>query len=338
MPGGRVDTTARIPALRMEEQASDPAAPAAGYRLIYPKAGGWYGRRSDGTVELLTGLSNPMTGVGDLIIGGASGAPTRKAPGTNGHVLTMVSGSPDWAAPSGGGGGTIHTNALASPPASPADGDVWLPSTARGLVAYRVAGAWQYYREGQRVYLPPAVTGDAATGFVWVNQGTATVIEAGGVLSMTSPVASGQVRSLVKNIPGGTTPWQVTAQLRILATGANFSYFGMMYRQSSNGYMVTHTLHHTNGWGLLSQNITDNTGTGTTVYFNAHYPYFDVWFRLRDDGTNRIFSWGPEREDLYVYSTVGRTSHITADQVGILIGIPASVVKLSVLSWQEETV
>lgn len=46
-------------------------------------------------------LSNPMTTAGDLIIGGVSGAPVRLAVGTNGQVLTVVSGSPAWAAASG---------------------------------------------------------------------------------------------------------------------------------------------------------------------------------------------------------------------------------------------
>ncbi|MCY1544408.1 hypothetical protein D9M68_802910 [compost metagenome] len=52
-------------------------------------------------------LSNPMTTAGDMIVGGASGAPARVAAGTAGQVLTMVAGSPAWAAPAGGGGGGV---------------------------------------------------------------------------------------------------------------------------------------------------------------------------------------------------------------------------------------
>lgn len=50
----------------------------------------------------LGSLSNPMTGVGDMIIGAASGAPARLPPGTAGQVLAMVSGSPAWAAAGAG--------------------------------------------------------------------------------------------------------------------------------------------------------------------------------------------------------------------------------------------
>lgn len=50
------------------------------------------------------GMTNPMTTAGDLIVGGVSGAPGRLGIGTDTHVLTLVSGAPAWAAPSGGGG------------------------------------------------------------------------------------------------------------------------------------------------------------------------------------------------------------------------------------------
>lgn len=50
------------------------------------------------------GMANPMTADGDLIVGGSDGAPLRLGAGTNGQVLTVVSGQPAWATPTGGGG------------------------------------------------------------------------------------------------------------------------------------------------------------------------------------------------------------------------------------------
>lgn len=43
-----------------------------------------------------SGVLNPMTGVGDMIIGGAAGAPTRLAPGIANRALLMTAGSPAW--------------------------------------------------------------------------------------------------------------------------------------------------------------------------------------------------------------------------------------------------
>ncbi|MCY1296853.1 hypothetical protein D9M70_462650 [compost metagenome] len=48
-------------------------------------------------------MSNPMSAAGDMIVGGASGAPARVPAGAAGYVLTMVGGAPAWAAPAGGG-------------------------------------------------------------------------------------------------------------------------------------------------------------------------------------------------------------------------------------------
>ncbi len=46
-----------------------------------------------------SGMSNPMTALGDLIYGGTSGTPARLAPGTASQVLTMSSGLPTWQTP-----------------------------------------------------------------------------------------------------------------------------------------------------------------------------------------------------------------------------------------------
>lgn len=54
---------------------------------------------------MTTGMTNPMTTAGDIIIGVGSGVPARLGAGTDGHVLTMVSGAPAWAAGGGGGSG-----------------------------------------------------------------------------------------------------------------------------------------------------------------------------------------------------------------------------------------
>lgn len=66
-----------------------------------------------------SGMANPMTAFGDMIVGGASGAPERLGAGADGQVLTLVSGAAAWAAP-GGGALTYITEALAA--ASPNNG------------------------------------------------------------------------------------------------------------------------------------------------------------------------------------------------------------------------
>lgn len=61
-----------------------------------------------GEIQVSGGMSNPMTTQGDIIVGGASGTPTRLAKGTAGQVLAMNSGATglEWTNAGGGGGGT----------------------------------------------------------------------------------------------------------------------------------------------------------------------------------------------------------------------------------------
>lgn len=60
-----------------------------------------------GEIQVSGGMSNPMTTQGDIIVGGASGTPTRLAKGTAGQVLAMNSDATDleWTSAGGGGGG-----------------------------------------------------------------------------------------------------------------------------------------------------------------------------------------------------------------------------------------
>jgi hypothetical protein len=89
---------------------------------------------STATQAALNGkMSNPMTAAGDLIVGGASGAPARQAIGTAGQVLA-VNGTANgvvWIPAPSGGGGTVtsfsagalaplFTTAVATPTTTPA--------------------------------------------------------------------------------------------------------------------------------------------------------------------------------------------------------------------------
>lgn len=66
-----------------------------------PSDGNIYGRKNGGWVVsvLASPFINPMTTAGDIIVGGASGAPARLAKGADGTVLTMVAGAEAWSPP-----------------------------------------------------------------------------------------------------------------------------------------------------------------------------------------------------------------------------------------------
>ena len=88
-------TWSPIPAPSADNFDSDSAL--AGQTLVADGSGG-----ASWQTPSASGMTNPMTTQGDIIIGGSSGTPTRLAKGTAGQVLTMNSGatSPEWATPS----------------------------------------------------------------------------------------------------------------------------------------------------------------------------------------------------------------------------------------------
>lgn len=78
------------------------------WQFIAPREGMWvhvndedeYYKYSGAAWELMaiTGLANPMTTAGDLIVGGSGGSPSRLGAGANGQVLKIVGGALVWAA------------------------------------------------------------------------------------------------------------------------------------------------------------------------------------------------------------------------------------------------
>jgi hypothetical protein len=87
----------RFPSLTAVGQASDPATPGSGdFKLFVADDGTFYLMDDTGAKVDLTasgGFTNPMTTAEDIIYGGASGVPTRKAKGSNDTFLGVNAGA-----------------------------------------------------------------------------------------------------------------------------------------------------------------------------------------------------------------------------------------------------
>lgn len=60
-----IASTATITAIRLQEQGSDPAAPASGHQVIYVKTGGLYVENAAGTVTGPLGTGGGGGGAAD---------------------------------------------------------------------------------------------------------------------------------------------------------------------------------------------------------------------------------------------------------------------------------
>lgn len=78
---------------------------ASGLPLVYGYTGSAWTKRDSSGGGGDAGMDNPMTAAGDLIVGGASGSPSRLGKGADGQVLKMVSGSPAWGTDDSGDSG-----------------------------------------------------------------------------------------------------------------------------------------------------------------------------------------------------------------------------------------
>lgn len=142
----KVSSNAEINSLRLKEQASAPDTPASGYFQVYAKSDGKLYYKDDAGVE---NCINPMTTAGDIIIGGANGAPARVAAGTETQVLTMGATAPEWAEATGGGSSGDYPYQVMIPFSK--------PSASSGTVTVSadntIFGAYRVFTSAQNNYL-----------------------------------------------------------------------------------------------------------------------------------------------------------------------------------------
>lgn len=230
----------------------------------------------------------------------------------------------------GGGGNVTSTSAYASPPASPASGDLWFPTNT--YYAFRSTGsAWVPWGP-----IWP-LTDPTTPSWSWVNQGSATVATTNGAVFLNGTAnASANLRIRVKNVP--TAPYTVTAAFIPLLTTANFSGAGLILRNSGSGNLVLFDyLGDTNvveasKWSSPTTAVAAYSVTSAFRFFN---PVF--WFRIEDNNTNRILSVSADGVNFAVIFTVSRTDYITPDQIGFFVKDQNATYApaMTLLSWKE---
>lgn len=226
------------------------------------------------------------------------------------------------------------TSAHASPPSSPAAGDLWLPNNS--FYAYRYSGSlWVPWGPIYPMTPPPAVS-----GFTWVNQGGASAVETNGGIHMSCPSSgSTNIRALVKSAPA--TPYTITAAFLPRFFGISAFDVGLVFRQSGDGKLIVLELNGDNGVpsGLSLTSAKLNSPTS----WNANYVSIGAlhqglfWFQISDDGANRIWRFSADGQNWLDLHSVGRTDFLTADEVGFYVASTNATygAAMTLLSWKE---
>jgi hypothetical protein len=243
--------------------------------------------------------------------------------GTNGQVLTVVSGAPAWAAAGGGGGGSVSAGTLASRPAPGTAGRLYL-CTDTPLICYDNGTAWQCW--GSYDY-PIAEPNNGA--FSWAAQGAggnaSLDTSKGGIILQTPRTAADNWAIRVMAAP--SPPFTLTARIRPLLIGRSTQQVAILARNSSTGAFVTVEFEARQAWATSTppQRIRmakwNSPTSFNSEYDGAIHPWVidrPLWLRWQDDGTNRAgyFSY----DGIYWHKipsiSVARTDFTTPDQIG----------------------
>lgn len=118
------------------------------------------------------------------------------------------------------------------------------------------------------------------------------------------------------------TPYTITAMIITAMFHKPYLAYGISFRQSSDGKMHSLiALAADLGLSVLEiQSVKFPTATSASILYQAtKYPGLLQWFRITDDGTNRILSISSDGLNWLVQHTIGRTDYLTANQVGFYV-------------------
>lgn len=160
--------------------------------------------------------------------------------------------------------------------------------------------------------------------FAWINQGGAsvTVNDDGGIYLLAPANVGDSLRIRKKAAP--STPYTITAAFLINLALVDFHVAGVCWRQSSDGKLITLAAGTGNTFpNDLSMQCLDYTNPTTFSATNQTlaYPFSHgmIWFRMTDNGTNRIVSWSVDGRNFTQLFSEGRTTFLTADEVGFFV-------------------
>ena len=156
---------------------------------------------------------------------------------------------------------------------------------------------------------------------------TWTVQRDKSVTLYNSGSAGPNIAAYVRTAPA--TPWEVIVNVRPMCPTDSLSpqHAGVLFRESSTGRLHTLSIQNDGNWHIgrytspTALSLEDLDSGSTLPTFSKT----DLWFRIRDDGTDRLFyvsndcgwTW-------YSLFSVGRTTFLTADQYGIFVNDEAS--------------
>jgi hypothetical protein len=268
---------------------------------------------------------------GDLIAATAADTAARVAVGTNGYVLTADSSAAAgvaWAAPTGGGGGSVE-EVHVGPDAPTGAEELWVDSDETAPAA---GGGYPL------VPLSPF----SIASWTWVNQGSVTVTEGSNIVYLSCPSVAGEnIRAKVKTLPAGT-PTITLALIGAPMYVVNYCVAGLALRESATSKIVQWCLQSGATGGTVIQGRRSLNATsvasvmGQTPNLAALQPI--LFLRVQMTATQYVFWYSFDGVNFVSQFTENKNAYFTTapDQIGIFIANNSGTTSgASLLSWVE---
>lgn len=241
---------------------------------------------ASGVISAVAGLTNPMTTIGDIIYGGASGVPTRLAAGTSGQILqTNGAAAPSWVTPSGGG-------------------NIWpfsfsTPSTGWSWLNQNVAGSTNTLdTSSNNIVLTTNGAGDGLASYV------RTKIASTFTITTAFVVQPGLQSSTTVYCAGGL----------ILTDGTKFIVLNILIY---NGNVFLNGAKWTNAttFSAAVTGFTANSSLGNGGYMFCPL----VFFRITETASARNYYISPDYRTWLLISSTSNTDFLTTTKYGVFI-------------------
>lgn len=181
--------------------------------------------------------------------------------------------------------------------------------------------------------------------FSWINQGGASVVVTGAGIEFNAPLNAGaSVRLRVKSSP--STPYTVVVAIKLgwIINTANTQLGGVGFRESGSGKFVSFLFGRTAAGLGFKVSKWDSPTVFSAHYYDVielssvnQFPPDLLWFKIADDGANRICSISYDGFTFIQIHSVGRTDFLTADQLCLIMSEQSNVTPIAMLveSWDE---
>lgn len=154
------------------------------------------------------------------------------------------------------------------------------------------------------------------TGWAWVNQGTFSVIQAGGVVQLAGPFTGAGANVALRQTTAPAAPYTMTACLVPLIGPGGFTYIAIGHRDAGSGEFKLWIAGDDQGVRMITYN-TPTSGNADSASRIPAWRGTPVWMRIIDDNTDLIYQYSVDGINFTTVFQEPRTTFCDPDQIVI---------------------